>query len=67
MIAAVRDPYKANALWQLSAGVDDRRPGACVIHQCDVTREDSIVVSDFYFLVGCEKDRRGVDAGRRGG
>lgn len=42
VIAAVRDPYKANDLYQLSAGI---RPGALVIYQCDVTREDSIDVS----------------------
>jgi hypothetical protein len=50
VIAAVRDPYKANQLWQLSAS--SPRPGACVIHQCDVTREDSIDVSTYYCYVG---------------
>jgi short chain dehydrogenase len=47
VIAAVRDPYKANELWQLSAS--SPRPGACVIHECDVTREDSIDVGITYY------------------
>lgn len=47
VIAAVRDPFKANDLYRLSYGT---RPGALVIHQCDVTREDSINVSTFMIL-----------------
>ena len=44
VIAAVRDPYKANDLYQLSSTYGTR-PVALVICQCDVTREDSIDVS----------------------
>jgi NAD(P)-dependent dehydrogenase (short-subunit alcohol dehydrogenase family) len=45
--AAVRDPYRASELWQLAAGHQTPNfiPGACVIHQCDVTQEESINVS----------------------
>ena len=43
IIAAVRDPFKANELWQLSPS--SPRPGAGVIHQCDVMREDSFGIS----------------------
>ena len=44
VIAAVRDPFKANDLYQLSSTYGTR-PVALVICQCDVTREDSIDVS----------------------
>ena len=42
VIAAVRDPYKANELWQLGATVT--KPGACQLCECDVTSEASINV-----------------------
>jgi NAD(P)-dependent dehydrogenase (short-subunit alcohol dehydrogenase family) len=45
VIAAVRDPMSASELWQLAA--NSNKPGACEIHQCDVTSEQSIDVS-FY-------------------
>lgn len=44
VIAAVRDPYRASALWQLAASRSNLRPGACLIQQCDVTDEASIDV-----------------------
>lgn len=43
VIAAVRNLQTANQIWQLSG--QQSRPGACVIEECDVTREDSIDVS----------------------
>jgi NAD(P)-dependent dehydrogenase (short-subunit alcohol dehydrogenase family) len=49
VIAAVRDPFKANDLYRLTNSVG-MRPGALVIHQCDVTREDSIDVSTEFSL-----------------
>lgn len=67
VIAAVRDPYKANDLYRLSDGI---RPGALIIQQCDVTREDSIDVSTIVSFMYCYcsslagRDERG---GRRGG
>ena len=42
VIAAVRDPFQASQLWQLSASQE--RPGACELCQCDVTSEESINV-----------------------
>jgi len=57
VIAAVRDPYKANDLYQLSSGMMSR-PGALVIYQCDVTREDSIDVSALHpFLITVDRER----------
>jgi hypothetical protein len=53
VIAAVRDPYRASELWQLAAGrTANVKPGACVIHECDVTNEPSINVS----YDGCVKE-----------
>ena len=43
VIAAFRDPNKANELWQLAA--TQAKPGACELVQCDVTSEASIDVS----------------------
>ncbi|KAK7905350.1 hypothetical protein LTR67_000071 [Exophiala xenobiotica] len=40
VIAAVRNPETANQIWQLSA--QQRKPGACLIEQCDVTDEASV-------------------------
>ena len=43
VIAAVRTPSTANEIWQLSA--TQPRPAACLIEECDVTKEASIDVS----------------------
>ncbi|KIW64371.1 hypothetical protein PV04_09311 [Phialophora macrospora] len=40
VIAAVRAPESANEIWQLAA--QQTRPAACLIEQCDVTKEASI-------------------------
>jgi NAD(P)-dependent dehydrogenase (short-subunit alcohol dehydrogenase family) len=42
VIAAVRAPETANEIWQLAA--QQTRPAACLIEQCDVTKEASIDV-----------------------
>ncbi|KAL2444149.1 hypothetical protein ABEF95_015232 [Exophiala dermatitidis] len=42
VIAAVRKPETANGIWQLAAGVQQARPAACLIEQCDVTDPKSI-------------------------
>ncbi|KIW33659.1 uncharacterized protein PV07_00492 [Cladophialophora immunda] len=41
VIAAVRSPETANHIWQLAA--KQTRPAACLIEQCDVTDESSIL------------------------
>lgn len=58
VIAAVRNPFKANDLYQLSS-LYGMRPGALVIHQCDVTREDSIDVSVFSYCCAVWKGQEG--------
>ena len=64
VIAAVRTPSTANEIWQLAA--KQLRPAACLIEQCDVTKEASIDVSWYQWIPTVRKARYCVDGGSLG-